>query len=165
MPEAEARIDSSRKKSPVADLVSIRMVILFNLLRRGSLIGQKRNFDLSEVQWRIMSNLGQHAPLSLNGLAELLILDCGQLSRAVKGMVERGLLTRTRKPGGPEIEIDMTDKGRELYGRMVERAVSRDARLLKGIDPADIAVVSRVISHMIAEAETILEEERELGNS
>lgn len=162
-PEEQALRSTGLRPGPLADLVTIRMVVLFNLMRRSSIIALKRNFDLSEMQWRIMSHLGEFAPLSLNGLAEMLILDRGQLSRGVKAMVERGLLTRNRKPGGPEIEIDLSDSGRDLYARMVTVAIERDARLVEGIDPVDVAVVARVIGQMIDKAEIVMDEERELG--
>lgn len=163
--DEKTRLNSGRRTGPLAELVSMRMVVLFNLLRRSGVIAQKRKFDLSEVQWRIMSQVGQFAPLSLNSLAELLILDRGQLSRAVKIMVERGLLTRIRKPGGPEIEIGLSDQGRELHSKMVTAAIERDARLVDGLDPAEVAKVARVIDHMIAKAEVLMEDERELGGS
>ena len=99
-----------------------------------------------------------HTVHYLNGLADLLVQDRGQLSRAVKSMVERGLLTRTRKPGGPEIEITLADAGVKLRERMVERAIERDRFLTEGIDPADLDVVRRVVEAMIERAELLMEE-------
>ena len=110
-------------------LVSMRMIRLFVLLRKSGIMAQRRQFGLSETEWRIMTQLGDAAPLSLNGLADAMLQDRGQLSRAVKSMVERGLLTRERKPGGPEIEIDLSDQGRTIYGRMIEWvSADRDSR-------------------------------------
>ena len=141
-------------------LVTMRMVRLFILLRRGGILAQRRRFDLSEIEWRIMAQLGETAPLSLNGLAEALVQDRGQLSRAVKGMVARGLLTRERKPGGPEIEIELTDDGRALHAAMVGWVIERDARLTEGLDPADLAALWRVTDTMIGRAEGLLAEEQ-----
>src|SRR5690348_15436816 len=100
-------------------LVSMRMIRLFVLLRKGGILAQRRQFGLSETEWRIMTQLGETAPLSLNGLADAMLQDRGQLSRAVKSMVERGLLTRERKPGGPEVEIELSGEGRRIYGQMI----------------------------------------------
>ena len=141
-------------------LVTMRMIRLFILLRRGGILAQRRQFDLSEIEWRIMAQLGETAPLSLNGLAEALVQDRGQLSRAVKGMVARGLLTRERKPGGPEIEIELTDDGRALHAAMVGWVIERDARLTEGLDPADLAALWRVTDTMIGRAEGLLAEEQ-----
>lgn len=159
---ARTRRSPTERSGPLADLVTMRMIILFGLMRRSGAIAQRRQFDLSETEWRVMTQVAEFAPLSLNGLAELLLLDRGQLSRAVKGMVERGLLTRERKPGGPEIEIDMTKRGRELHARMVERAIERDRVLTEGIPSEDLETLRCVINTMISRAEALMDEEREL---
>lgn len=151
----------TERSGPLAGLVTMRMIILFGVMRRSGAITQRHQFNLSETEWRIMAQVGEFAPLSLNGLAELLLLDRGQLSRTVKGMVERGLLSRERKPGGPEIEIDLTKEGRELHSRMVERAVERDRVLIEGIPQEDLNTLRRVIDTMIARAEAMMDAEAE----
>lgn len=105
-----------------------------------------------------MAQLGEFAPLSLNGLAESLLLDRGQLSRTMKGMVERGLVSRERKPGGPEIELDLTKQGREMHARMVLRAIERDRVLVEGIPEEELQTLRRVIDAMIARAEALMDE-------
>jgi len=149
----------------VYGLVSMRMIRLFVMLRRSGIMAQRRQFGLSETEWRIMTQLGDTAPLSLNGLAEAMLQDRGQLSRAVKSMVERGLLTRERKPGGPEIEIALSDEGRAIYARMVDWVHERDRVLTAGIPQADVDVVWRVLTAMMDRAQLMMEEEQRLGGS
>lgn len=144
-------------------LVSLRMIRLFAVLRRAGILAQRRLFGLSETEWRIMTQLGETAPLSLNGLAEAMMQDRGQLSRAVKTMVERGLLTRERKPGGPEIEIALSGEGRALYARMVEWVGERDRALTAGIPREDVEVVWRVLGSMRDRAQALVEQEQRLG--
>ena len=148
---------ASRNDSPLADLISMRMVVLFTLMRRSTNLIQRREFQLSEIEWRIMTQLDEHRRLSLNGMAERLVQDRGQLSRAVKGMVERGLLTRTRKPGGPEVEIALAPAGLVLYEKMVIHAIERDEFLTQGLDPSEVAVVREVMNKMIVRAEALIE--------
>jgi len=144
-------------RGPLAGLVSMRMVVLFNLMRRSTILTQRKAFSLSEIEWRIMTVMSEHRILSLNGIAELLVQDRGQLSRAVKGMVERGLLTRIRKPGGPEVEIGLAPAGLLLHERMVERAVERDRILTQGIDADDLEAMRRVIEQMVVRADGLME--------
>lgn len=153
----QSRRISGYRTGPLAGLVSMRMVVLFNLMRRSTMVSHRRDFDLNENQWRIMSQMGEFAPLSLNGLAELLVQDPGQLSRAVKGMVERGWLTRERKPGGPEVEIGLTDAGQELWESMTQRAIDRDNFLTEGLSAQEVEAVRKVIDHMIDKAEDLME--------
>lgn len=150
----------SGRPAPLGNLVTLRMIRLFGLMRRSGALAQRREFDLSEIEWRIITQVGAFAPLSLNGLADLLLLDRGQLSRAVKGMVERGLLKRERKPGGPEIQIEMTEQGHDLYQDMVKRTIERDHRLTRGMPEDDLETIRRVVDIMIVRAEELLEDER-----
>jgi DNA-binding MarR family transcriptional regulator len=144
-------------------LVSMRMIRLFVMLRKSGVMAQRRQFDLSETVGRIMTQWGEAAPLSLNGLAEAMLQDRGQLSRAVKSMVERGLLTRERKPGGPEIEIGLSGEGRTIYARMVEWVHERDRALTQGVPREDVAVVWRVLGEMMERAQGMVDEEQRLG--
>jgi DNA-binding MarR family transcriptional regulator len=162
MNQAEAAANGGAKAD--FGLVSLRMIRLFVLLRRAGILAQRRLFDLSETEWRIMTQLGEAAPRSLNGLAEALMQDRGQLSRAVKGMVERGLLTRERKPGGPEIEIALSGEGRALHARMVDWVRKRDQDLTVGIPSDDLATVWRVLGTMRDRAQALVEEEQRLGS-
>jgi DNA-binding MarR family transcriptional regulator len=160
MSEAEAVARNETK--PIYGLVSMRMIRLFVMLRKTGILAQRRQFGLSETEWRIMTRLGESAPLSLNGLADAILQDRGQLSRAVKSMVERGLLTRQRKPGGPEIEIDLSGEGQAIYARMVDWVHERDRALTTGIPPGDVAVVWKVLTAMMDRAQEMFDEEQRL---
>ena len=159
MNQAASRVMTEEHKNPYQNLVTIRLVRLFSILRRAGILAQRHRFGLSEIEWRMMVQLGEHGQHSLNGLAEAMMQDRGQLSRAVKGMVSRGLLTRERKPGGPEIEIGLSDEGRALHLKMIDFVIERDERLTAGIAPEDIEVLWRVTNSMIGHAQDMLDEE------
>ena len=159
---SEADPASKRDSASVLQsLVTIQMIRLFGLLRRSGILAQRRRFDLSEIEWRIVTQLGETAPLSLNGLAEALAQDRGQLSRAVKAMVARGFISRERKPGGPEIEIELSAAGWALHAEMVEWVVERDERLTQGVASADLETLWRVSETMTKNARALLEEEQQ----
>jgi DNA-binding MarR family transcriptional regulator len=154
---------ADRTPGDIYGLVSMRMIRLFVMLRKSGVLAHRRQFDVSETEWRIMTQLGARAPLSLNGLADVMLQDRGQLSRAVKAMVECGLLTRERKLGGPEIEIGLSARGKAMYAQMVEWVYQRDRELTQEIPGEQVATVLGVLSQMIERAQTMLEEEQQLG--
>jgi len=160
-PEAPAVDDSASSSgpAPVRDLTTIRLAVLFSKLRKSTMLAYRREFGLTEVEWRIMTHVGESSPLSLNGLADLTILDRGQLSRTVKGMVKRGILTRERKPGGAEIEISLSHEGHNLYAKLVDRVVKRDRILTEGIPEKDIETLRRITKHMNERARKMLDDE------
>lgn len=159
------KTEVAEKSAPAGlyGLVSMRMIRLFVMLRKSGVMAQRRQFGLSETEWRIMTQLGEAAPLSLNGLADAMLQDRGQLSRAVKSMVERGLLSRARKPGGPEIEIDLSDEGRTIYAQMVEWVQERDRALTAGIPRDEVTMVWRILGEMMKRAQDMVDEEQRLG--
>jgi DNA-binding MarR family transcriptional regulator len=161
---SEAETAATTGARTLYGLVSMRMIRLFVMLRKSGILAQRRQFGLSETEWRIMTQLGEAAPLSLNGLADAMLQDRGQLSRAVKSMVERGLVTRERKPGGPEIEIELSAEGRAIYDGMVDWVHERDRVLTDGIPAEDISMVREVLGAMMERAQAMLDEELRLGS-
>ena len=154
--------DSDFPEHPLG-LFTTHMFGLLDTLRRSGSIAYRRRFGLSMVEWRIVTQLGAHSPLSLNDLAERIILDRGQLSRTVKVMVGRGLLDSRRRPGGPAIMITLSGEGQALYQRLAALAVERNAFLVGGIPEADIARASAVIDAVRQKAQLLLERESALA--
>ncbi|MDB5683420.1 MAG: MarR family protein [Sphingomonas bacterium] len=155
--------DGRTRRTPPPGLLTGRIITLLDLLRRSGMIAYKREFGLSELEWRVMAQVGEHQPLSLNDLAELLSVDRGQLSRTVKAMVEKDLLTRKRRPGGPAIVIQLSANGGDVHARMLTLANARNASLAGDISPAEIADVSRILDVLVENAHALLEREREAG--
>ena len=164
MKDADIPAAGEATDNPYAGLVTLRLVRLFMVMRRAGILAQRHRFGLSEIEWRIMVELGADKAHSLNGLAEALMQDRGQLSRAVKAMVGRGLLTRNRKPGGPEIESALSPEGRELHKRMIGFVVERDQRLTADLSEEDKAVLWRIAESMIRHGQDMLDEEMKAGD-
>ncbi len=160
---AVADIQATRRQGPQRGLFTSRILSLLDVLRRSGTLAHRREFGLSGIEWRIMVQVGEHAPLSLNDLAELLSLDRGQLSRAVKAMVARGLLDRKRKPGGPAIVITHTAEGGALYDRMLALLIERNKFLMGDIPPEEVEHIVRRLDEIHGRATTLLEIERSYG--
>jgi DNA-binding MarR family transcriptional regulator len=156
--------DAARTIGAAPRLFTFRLVGVLNMLRRSATLATRREFGLLDTEWRIMAQVGENAPLSLNALAEPLGLDRGQLSRAVKGMVTRGLLDSRRKRGGPAIVITLSEEGRALYERMMVLAAARNAFLVGDIPEAEIERVAAVLDAVMGKAQLLLERERAFQN-
>ena len=141
-------------------LLNVRISSLSELLRRSSILANRRAFGLSWIDWRVMSQVGEHAPLTLNSLAELLNLDPGQVSRAVKGLTMRGLLHRTRRPGGPSVMITLAEEGEDLHARMADLAIARYQFLISDLTAQDVEQVVRVLDAIGIKAHLLLDQER-----
>src|SRR5262249_3348430 len=69
------------------ELASARVLRVVTLLRGSAALVYGRGFGLSQIEWRVVALVGEHAPLSLNALADFMGLDKGQTSRAVSALV------------------------------------------------------------------------------
>jgi MarR family len=88
MPEQGAEL------APITAMMSSRLMVLANLLKRGAMLRCKRTAGLSSVEYGLVANLGRQPPMSVARLAEAVGLDKGQISRALADLVSRKLVAK-----------------------------------------------------------------------
>jgi DNA-binding MarR family transcriptional regulator len=159
-----ARHRSSRRGAKVAakpsDLLSSKVIRLANVLRRSSTLIYGRRFGLSQVEWRIVALVGEHAPVSLNALAELMGLDKGQTSRGVSALVARRLVLREYRREGRGIRITLTTRGAHIYDELMASALERNRVLLHGMSEVEKSEFFEILDRLTGLARTILEREQ-----
>jgi DNA-binding MarR family transcriptional regulator len=137
-----------------------RLFKLLSLIRRAAAPGVRRDLGLSDFEWRIMSQVGDRAPMSLNELAAITSHDKGQLSRGVKRLVEAGLLIRESRRGERGVFISPTRAGHALFDRLAAQAAQRNEKLIRGLTSEELSVLSRVIDKLEANALDMLAAEQ-----
>ena len=138
-------------------LVSNRLLSLATLLRRSANLLYRKELGLSEVEWRILAIVGDHAPLTLAALVEILGLDKGQLSRNVTALVKRRILTRTPDPqDSREVRIALTPHGEETFDALIGLALNRNRELVAGLSGAEVAALLAALEHLLANAKCML---------
>jgi DNA-binding MarR family transcriptional regulator len=72
-------------------MMSSRLMVLANLLKRGAILRYKRLAGLSSVEFGLVASLGRRPPMSVVRLAEAVGMDKGQISRAGRvGVAQAG---------------------------------------------------------------------------
>lgn len=134
----------SKSHAPDHDaLLSRRILILSNLLRRSAGLRYRRLLDISVAEWAVIGELGARAPVSLNELAAGLALDKTRLSRTVTGLVGRGLVARKANPADRrEQRISLSPAGRRVHVAMMRSAREANETLLAGVPTASRAALS-----------------------
>lgn len=158
-----ARVSADRSAERAAkpsDLVSSKVIRLANILRRSSTLAYRRGFGLSQVEWRIVALVGEHAPLSLGEMSELMGLDKGQTSRGVSALVARRLMLREYRRDGRGIRITLSTRGDEIYSKLMASALERNRVLLDSMDDAERMQLYRLLDRLTALARTILAREQ-----
>ena len=143
-----------------SDLVSSKIMRLATILRRGSTLAYNREFGLSQVEWRIVALVGEHAPTTLGGLSDLMGLDKGQTSRAVSALVARRLVLRESRKQGRGIGITLSVRGAETHRQLMWSALERNNILLQGLNDSDKAQLFSMLDRLTARARNILEEQK-----
>ena len=94
-------------------------------------------FGLKIPEWRIMAILAERGVMSQRELVAATLMDKVTVNRAVKGLVERGLVRRLPVlKDGRSHGLELNAAGEALYGEIVPAALAMDARL-SGILSAD----------------------------
>jgi DNA-binding MarR family transcriptional regulator len=150
--------------APITAMMSSRLMVLANLLKRGALLRYKRLAGLSSVEYGLVANLGRHPPMSVIRLAETVGLDKGQISRALAELVSRKLVARAANPlDSREVLVSLTRSGLAAHDAIVAGARERNQRLLEQLSVADVALLLGHIDRLTERAAEMLDTERDLG--
>lgn len=144
----------------IEQLLSSRLIVVANLLRRSAAIRYARALGLSPVEFGIVAMLGRRSGTPVRTLAALLGMDRAQVSRALAGLVQRAIVTReTSRLDQRDVLVALTPSGIEAHDVIIAMAGSVNRQLIEAIPDQHRAVFDAVLSHLKARAETLLETE------
>jgi DNA-binding MarR family transcriptional regulator len=150
--------------APITAMMSSRLMVLANLLKRGAILRYKRLAGLSSVEFGLVASLGRRPPMSVIRLAEAVGMDKGQISRALAELVSRKLVARSANPrDNREVLVSLTRSGLAAHDAIVTGAQERNQRLLEQLDGGEVAMLLAHIDRLTGKAETMLAAEKELG--
>lgn len=109
-------------------------------------------FGLSVTQWRVMAALGRFAPLAASEVGQRILMDKVAVSRAVAGLMERGLIERaTDRTDRRRASLRLSARGRAMHARIVPLALGYQERLYNAFDADERrrfdALTERLFAH------------------
>lgn len=147
--------------APITAMLSSRLMVLANLLKRGAMLRYKRLAGLSSVEFGLVASLGKRPPMSVARLAEAVGMDKGQISRALAGLVARKLVARAVNPrDSREVLVSLTAAGLAAHETIVAGAQERNARLLAELGEDDVLMLLRHIDRLTETAGHMLDAEK-----
>ncbi len=150
--------------APITAMMSSRLMVLANLLKRGAILRYRRLAGLSSVEFGLVASLGRRPPMSVVRLAEAVGMDKGQISRALAGLVSRKLVERRVNPrDNREVLVSLTRTGLAAHDAIVAGAQERNERLLEQLDDGEVAMLLAHIERLTRKAEKMLALEKALG--
>jgi len=150
--------------APITAMMSSRLMVLANLLKRGAILRYKRLAGLSSVEFGLVASLGRRPPMSVVRLAEAVGMDKGQISRALAELVSRKLVAKAVNPSdNREVLVCLTRTGLIAHDTIVAGAQERNRRLLEQLSKDDLAVLLAQIDRLTDTAARTLAAERDLS--
>ena len=163
-PKTASLPEKGSELAPITAMMSSRLMVLANLLKRGALLRYKRLAGLSSVEYGLVANLGRHPPMSVVRLADAVGLDKGQISRALAELVARKLVAKAVNPlDNREVLVSLTRAGLAAHDAIVAGARERNQRLLEQLSDAEVALLLGHIDRLTERAAEMLDAERDLG--
>jgi DNA-binding MarR family transcriptional regulator len=150
--------------APITAMMSSRLMVLANLLKRGAMLRYKRTAGLSSVEYGLVANLGRQPPMSVARLAEAVGLDKGQISRALADLVSRKLVAKTvNVRDNREVLVSLTRAGLAAHDAIVAGGQERNRRLLADLSDAEVAMLLGHIDRLTDKAAEMLADEKDLN--
>jgi DNA-binding MarR family transcriptional regulator len=147
--------------APITGMLSSRLMVLANLLKRGAILRYKRLAGLSSVEFGLVASLGRRPPMSVARLAEALGQDKGQISRALAALVARKLIAKAANPkDSREVLVSLTPAGLAAHDLIVAGAQERNRQLLDQLSKDEFEMLLLQIDRLTATAAAMLEAEK-----
>jgi DNA-binding MarR family transcriptional regulator len=112
----------------------------------------ERKTRCSATRGFILSTLRGGVSLNQNQIATLLGLDRTVVHRAIKSMVQEGLVSERKAKSGRAIHVQLTPKGNKYRERLIEARVAADERVQQQITSQERTMLLRLLK-LIAELE------------
>lgn len=111
---------------------------LVNAVAKG-MAQQLAPFSIIPVEYTILSVCYAGQADTVTGLARVVPVDAGRISRLVNRLSERGLIHRRRlRTDRRTVRLRLTDEGRMLVPQLARRVQEHNAMLLAGISDAEL---------------------------
>ena len=150
--------------APITAMMSSRLMVLANLLKRGAILRYKRLAGLSSVEFGLVASMGRRPPMSVISLAAAVGMDKGQISRALAELVARKLVAKADNPrDNREVLVCLTRTGLAAHDAIVAGAQERNRRLLEQFSPEELKLFLAQVDRLTESAAGMLAAEKDLS--
>lgn len=143
--------DEAEMRPHLQQMVTFRISRLHARMNAQATKILKETADISLMQWRVFVMLETLGKITPSEIVRQTDLDKGQLSRAVKTMIEQGLISSETSESDHRAQyIDFTEKGLEVFHRARPQMRDRQARLLNALSPNEQAAMFNALKKLDA---------------
>ncbi|GKY89636.1 MarR family winged helix-turn-helix transcriptional regulator [Sinisalibacter aestuarii] len=143
-------LDPSGANLVVHDFLTTRLSALMSSLRRQVTLPYAKSFDLSIAQWRVLSLVAHAGTLPFGELVVQSTSDKALVSRTVRTLEERGLVTiqPETKASKKKIACTITPAGLTLYDEAIKIARKRQADMILSLNRGEREALFAIIEKL-----------------
>jgi DNA-binding MarR family transcriptional regulator len=135
------------------DYVPYRLSVASNAVSRVISRAYATRFGLKIPEWRLVAVLADHGDLTQQELVARTEMDKVTVSRAVQGLVGRGLAAQHLDPADGRLRrLRLTDEGRGLHAEISPAALALEGEVLSGLSAEEVATLTALLRRVEAAA-------------
>jgi DNA-binding MarR family transcriptional regulator len=139
----------ARAQLRLQDYLPYRLSVASNAVSRLIARAYEERFGLKIPQWRLIAVLADEGPLTPQALCGRTIMDKVTVMRAAQRLLQRRLLRRLpNRQDRRSHRLALTRSGARLYRQIVPLALACEAHLLRGLAPAEVARLDRLLRRL-----------------
>jgi DNA-binding MarR family transcriptional regulator len=108
----------------------------------------KARFGLKIPEWRVVAVVAERAAVTQAGLCEATAMDKMTVSRAVTGLLARGLLRHSSGADRRTRMLALTAEGQALYDEVAPMALAIEAEVLAGFSADERAALMAFLARL-----------------
>ena len=145
------------------EFIPYRLSVLSNIVSNTIASLYVERFGLTIPAWRIMAVLARFSGLSAAEASDRTEMDKVAVSRAVSSLLKSGYISRHfTSEDRRRSSLELTEKGREIYQKIVPLALNYEQRFIEALSPEAKANLHELLSELTEKAEILA---RSLGKS
>ena len=126
-----------------------RLSVLSNRISQAIADRYVEKFSLTLSEWRMIAVLGEESDLSAAEVSQRTAMDKVAVSRAVKNLLATGRLERHFSNDDRRRSVlSLSDKGREVYQKVLPLALSYEAMLLSGLSAEEQGFLGNILDKL-----------------
>lgn len=137
---------SLRHPTTLDELLNYRLVKLLGFSGAPVVRLLEGRYGIARREWRLLAALATLGPMSPSGLAQEIQLDRPRTSRALGGLVEKGLVERARMPGDRRrATVRLTAAGEALHREIFPQVSAFNTQIMAVLDDHAAAALDEAL--------------------
>lgn len=145
-----------RRSARLSDFMPYRLSIASNAVSELIAREYASRFDLKIPEWRVMAVLGDVGTATQSALVAATRMDKVAVNRAVKALVERGVITRSPNASdGRSHHLELSETGRALHDEIMPLALDMEAALLDALTGKERDQLDSLLAKLLDRADAL----------